>query len=168
MVGHKKGKALVSTLIKRLILRSVSMIVYLLKETKMKTLFPKIHEELSFMDMIFGILKTLSGFTIYAIILTVFALVINKNDGSNLNIYNNPLVSWTKPITLIWIISVIWKIYQYSKCRLLTNGYKFPIINLYLFIGSIYYIIKPENILSFIIGMIIFIGIGRKFIYAKS
>lgn len=131
-------------------------------------LFPIIKKPITLKQMLIGIAKINALFAAYCLIITILALTFRNPNDAALALYNTPIIAWAKIPSLIFILWDAWVTYKFLKTRLQTNGYKFPIVTIYLFLGSFYFIFKPDNILTFLFALIICYHAGKKFLKEKA
>lgn len=127
-------------------------------------LFPTISKPISLKNTILGIIKINICFFCYCFIITAIALLFRNPNDNMTPLYDTPIVAWAKIPSLLFIIWNIWITYKFLKTRLQTNGWRFPIITIYLFIGSLYFITHPNNLIDFIVAALLFYYTGSKFI----
>ena len=131
-------------------------------------LFPIIKKPITLKQMLIGIAKINALFAAYCLIITILALTFRNPNDAVLALYNTPIIAWAKIPSLIFILWDAWVTYKFLQTRLQTNGYKFPIVTIYLFLGSFYFIFKPDGILTFLSALAICYYTGKKFIKEKA
>ena len=131
-------------------------------------LFPVIKKPITLQQTIKGIAKINALFLVYCLTITAIALIFKNPSSTATSIYDSPIIAWAKIPSLIFIIWDAWITYQFLKVRLQTNGYRVPIVNIYLFLGSFYFIFHPDGIFTFIFAVAICYYTGKKFIKEKS
>ena len=131
-------------------------------------LFPVIKKPITLKQTITGIAKTNAIFLAYCLTITTIALIFKNPSSTATSIYDSPIIAWAKIPSLIFIIWDAWITYKFLKTRLQTNGYRVPIVTIYLFLGSFYFIFHPDGLVSFILAVAICYYTGRKFIKQKS
>ena len=131
-------------------------------------LFPIIRMPITLKQMLIGIAKINTIFAAYCLIITILALTFRNPNDAALALYDTPIIAWAKIPSLIFILWDAWVTYKFLKTRLQTNWYKFSIITIYLFLGSFYFIFKPDGILTFLFAIAMCYYTGKKFIKEKA
>ena len=131
-------------------------------------LFPIIKKPITLQQTLVSLAKINALFLAYCLIITAIALIFKNPNDVTTNLYNNPIIAWAKIPSLIFMFWTAWINYKILKTRLQTNGYKLPIVTIYLFLGSFYFIFHPDGIFTFVLALAICYYSGKKFIKEKA